>query len=558
MGAGVACPRLCIFLYLVQYMQFFRYRAAKAVSFIPALIFVLILAVGLASAALIYKSNREQADLALMAEARSVAARLQARFEQHIALLRASKAFFEVSAKGIDENDFASFMARLSLDTIFPSAQGIGFAPFIFKDTNPELMKAIWPVSDEPFSVPVRVLAPADARNIAALNYDMYSDLSRRAAINHALETGELSMTAPVILKQEITEDVQPGVLAYFPLLELEDLYSPDSHQGFVYAAYRTVDLHKEVIGKDISQSILIRTYDVAAPAMPLFESKNFVSESDPYLSPGTATLTIGGREWIVEARHRQASWYERPETDCLLVGLFSLLIASLVSSLTYQQFQYVRQAQENRALVQKNLKLKELHFREMKHRLKNSIARILAIARQTEVSTNAPAEFNKIFFDRLNAMAQAQDMFDLSNEDTLSLEALIGKELKQATSGKEVARSISGETVLVGPDHAANMGLIFHELATNALKYGCFATDGGRLAVHWEQRADQLQISWVEEKPEALDSDISSGFGTVLINSLVQSELGGDIQRQVHGNQFKIEITVPLTKPKGSDHYFI
>ncbi|TIO14990.1 MAG: sensor histidine kinase, partial [Mesorhizobium sp.] len=136
-------------------------------------------------------------------------------------------------------------------------------------------------------------------------------------------------------------------------------------------------------------------------------------------------------------------------------------------------------------------------------HRIKNSITRVLAIARQTASQATDVKEFSASFSARLQAMAASQDMLTRSRWQKADLGDLLRTELGQVF-GKELSEGIlSGPEVLLDETTTQALGLTFHELATNALKYGEAGNSVGALKVEWRVegrgRERTLVLDWRE-----------------------------------------------------------
>ena len=125
--------------------------------------------------------------------------------------------------------------------------------------------------------------------------------------------------------------------------------------------------------------------------------------------------------------------------------------------------------------------------LQEMKHRIKNSIARVLAIARQTASHADSLEDFSNSFMARMQAMARAQDMLTRSHWQRADLHELLTTELNQVF-GEEASENyiMPGEVVELSERATQALGLVFHELATNALKYGGVSDEDGKLSIGW------------------------------------------------------------------------
>ena len=125
----------------------------------------------------------------------------------------------------------------------------------------------------------------------------------------------------------------------------------------------------------------------------------------------------------------------------------------------------------------------------------------------------------------------------------TIELEQVFGKNLDAGT--------LSGPPVKLDETTTQALGLTFHELATNALKYGDLGRGKGGLKVDWRvtgtRTAKALQLTWVEVSEEALSVPEKVSFGTKLIDMNITRELGGKIAREFRANGLKVEIEIPL-----------
>ena len=130
--------------------------------------------------------------------------------------------------------------------------------------------------------------------------------------------------------------------------------------------------------------------------------------------------------------------------------------------------------------------------LQEMKHRIKNSIAKMLAIARQTAANSGSIAEFTSSFSARMQAMAASQDMLTRSQWQKADLGKLLRTELEQVFGPNIEKLHLSGPQIELNETATQALGLTFHELATNALKYGEAGNGDGTLRVEWEVRRER------------------------------------------------------------------
>ena len=145
--------------------------------------------------------------------------------------------------------------------------------------------------------------------------------------------------------------------------------------------------------------------------------------------------------------------------------------------------------------------------------------------------------------------MAASQDMLTRSRWQTAELGELLRIELVQVF-GKELPDDmLDGPRVMLSEATTQALGLTFHELATNALKYGEAGNLPETLTVEWslEDNGSRLRLVWAETGGSGVTPPAKPGFGTRLIDMNVMRELGGTIDRSWRDDGVRIEIVVPL-----------
>ena len=153
----------------------------------------------------------------------------------------------------------------------------------------------------------------------------------------------------------------------------------------------------------------------------------------------------------------------------------------------------------------------------------------------------------------RIDALARVQSILTRAPSSTVDMQNLLRDELL-AQGGPRDGNGVS----LAGPDvrlsgkAAENLSLAFHELTTNALKYGALSAEQGMLAVNWEVVEDGgtplLRIRWREEIPKSLAKPKEKGFGTELIEQLVPYELQGKGSLEFNSRGVLCTIELPVS----------
>ncbi len=177
------------------------------------------------------------------------------------------------------------------------------------------------------------------------------------------------------------------------------------------------------------------------------------------------------------------------------------------------------KQAQERQKLL--------LH--EMKHRIKNSLTTVQAIASQTLVSV--PADERDAFEGRLQALARAHDLLTVEGWDRMRLFDVVEQALDPFQEGQQQRFIAGGPEAILSTSQGLLIGLALHELATNSVKYGALSTKGGRVRIAWDiivgGDVHLLKMSWRESGGPAVSEPTRKGFGSFMIERAITSELG-------------------------------
>jgi two-component sensor histidine kinase len=169
----------------------------------------------------------------------------------------------------------------------------------------------------------------------------------------------------------------------------------------------------------------------------------------------------------------------------------------------------------------------------ELNHRVKNILTVVQALAGQTARSSKSLEGFNNTFAGRLKALAMAHDILMKTNWAGVHLNELLDTVLAPFRSFEERI-GLSGPQILLPVDAVVPLSLAFHELTTNAVKYGALSVDGGHVEIGWQliNRDDQLvELLWQEKGGPKVERGKTSGFGTTLIDRVLKNDLGAKIE---------------------------
>ena len=484
--------------------------------------------------------------------------RIQKQIEAHETVLGAVKGLLLAEGAMISRTKLASFLNALPASTGTSNLQGIGLALGV-ATPSADIARQIaardyadapapWPATDQSMRYPIVLLEPQDERNRRAISYDMFSEPVRRDAMQRAAASRRLAVTAPIRLVQEDSGAPQSGVLLYLPIFHDEGVAAipgagNGTVMGFVYAPVRVGDLVRRVLSTAPAPDVTVAVLDAAEGGLPIV-----ASDAVP---AGAMTVQVmvgaGDRQWqLAISETRPLGMLQDPGLYVLLLGLVGAFLFGSVARAHFRELDMIdRLAQESIARAEAN----EVLLGEMQHRIKNSIARKLALFRLSVRETSDRQSLVQVFEQRMQALARAQDVLTSKNGAGQTIEMLLGDEIgnwRKANPGI----LISGPDVALDLHQSQALALIFHELTTNSLKYGAIAANRA-LSVTWkvtpEGERRQVELDWIEEIPTDPVMDSATGFGSRLIRLMAEGQLGGTSERSLTPGRLRLRFRFPL-----------
>jgi two-component system CheB/CheR fusion protein len=180
----------------------------------------------------------------------------------------------------------------------------------------------------------------------------------------------------------------------------------------------------------------------------------------------------------------------------------------------------------------------------ELSHRVKNTLAVVISIARKTFHRTDDPVQALPSFEGRLLALANAHDLLVEHDWQGADLEALIKLQL-----GPYEERIVTdGPPIMLPASLATPLGLVLHELATNAAKYGAFSNGEGRVLLTWRllraAKGRALEVTWREEDGPATGDPGDDGLGRRLMERTLP---GAEVEWDLRPDGLKCVFTLDL-----------
>lgn len=188
------------------------------------------------------------------------------------------------------------------------------------------------------------------------------------------------------------------------------------------------------------------------------------------------------------------------------------------------------------------------LLINELNHRVKNTLATIQSIAALTARRAPDMATFNRVFEARLIALSNTHNLLTANGWERADLRLLLEQEFRPFAPEQV---QLHGPEITLQSSETLALGLVIHELATNAAKYGALSVASGCVAVRWRQGEDErLTIEWEETGGPEVRAPEQSGFGGRLIRKSLEGMLNGSAQIDYPPRGLKAVMRFPRRAP--------
>lgn len=292
----------------------------------------------------------------------------------------------------------------------------------------------------------------------------------------------------------------------------------------FYNAAYRRLVGHRDLEGLSVAE------------ALPEVIEQGFIDLLDGVFTTGE---TVYGHASLVKLQRSPGASLEDAYLDLVYQPIHdsSGRIAGVFVQ-GHDVSEVVRAAERQKLMID-----------ELNHRVKNTLSTVQSIAMQTARSHPDPRTFAEGFQARLMALSHTHDLLTRSHWEGADL----GEVLAHETAAHGPTRITQvGPPVALNPAAALSFGMIFHELATNAAKYGALSSPEGRVLVDWSV-SDHVQpvltLSWREVDGPPAVPPARKGFGSRLIERNVRHDLAGEVKLDYANTGFSAEFSTPLDR---------
>lgn len=293
-----------------------------------------------------------------------------------------------------------------------------------------------------------------------------------------------------------------------------------------------------DLTGNEVTGNDIIRRMYGIDPVGPMTADDFFAAVIEDDLEPAKAALQAtfdDGVDYAIEFRVKSGRWissrgrvYQR-DADGKPLTMMGVSID-------------VTEARESAEHTRHLL-------RELNHRVKNTLAMTQSLARQTlKQSAGNPQDFIDAFSGRLRTLADAHTLLADQDWAGIGIIDLVESQVGPYAVAAGNRLSIVGEDMLLPPDHALGLGIILHELASNAARHGALSTPRGTVRVSWTFVDGDVRLAWVEAGGPAVAETRESGFGLRLIQRSLDKVLGSSVDLEFPPGGVVAKIALPLT----------
>ena len=194
----------------------------------------------------------------------------------------------------------------------------------------------------------------------------------------------------------------------------------------------------------------------------------------------------------------------------------------------------------------------------ELNHRVKNTLAIVLSIAAQTLRGSAVEKSIRNTFETRLIALSKVHTLLARENWEGVQLGEIAHQVLEPFKNrpGQTTRLLIKGDEFRLQPQAALALSIIFHELATNATKYGGLSNAAGHVDLIWNiesaPQGDQIRVRWQEVNGPPVKPPRGDGFGSRILRQVVTKELHGELVLDYQPDGFICQIMMPVLAVEG------
>jgi PAS domain S-box-containing protein len=188
----------------------------------------------------------------------------------------------------------------------------------------------------------------------------------------------------------------------------------------------------------------------------------------------------------------------------------------------------------------------------ELNHRVKNTLATVQSIVWQAVRNAADPEAIRKYIESRLFALSRSHDLLTREHWEGAGLLDLINEAMEPfgVANGRAERFVAAGKNIRIPPNATLALGIAFHELATNAVKYGAFSNESGSILIAWTiepaPEGNRLVLRWQEKNGPPVEPPSRKGFGSRVIERGLAHELRGKVHLDYQSGGVACTISFP------------
>ena len=523
----------------------------------------------------VFKNVKKQAQEEFTQVCTEIEMNMDTRLHAHALLLRTGAAFFSV-ADTITRKEWKKFVDNSKIEKNLPGIQGVGFSLIIPKNLLEEHIRRIqgegftnyrvYPAGNRDVYTSIVYLEPFSYRNRRAMGYDMYSDSTRRKAMDASRDYDIAMLSGKVALVQETNEDVQFGTLMYVPVYKSHMPISTIEERraaikGWVYSPYRMNDLMKGILGrwdKMKAKRIHLKVYDdVISANSLLYDSQinDTIKSVDTQFRTHSIPIEFNGKKWLLSFSqpNPQFSAFNSLVISVLISGL---VISFLLFLLTKLLFNSVKRSYELAEKLTIDIKRSEEKYHSdfnLLHSIIESPTKIIIFALDRSYQYTSFSKFHK---ETMKTIWGADIQIGMSILDVIS------RDDDKEGAKQNFEKALNGESFIVTEEYGDDAGQrTFYENYYSAIKnsdgeivgVSVFVIDiSQRLQAEHAQFISEKKYNEIfEQSPVAIKYYDSKGI-LVNLNSAAIRLFGiVNIQEVMGTSLFDIHILTKMQKDK-------
>ena len=209
---------------------------------------------------------------------------------------------------------------------------------------------------------------------------------------------------------------------------------------------------------------------------------------------------------------------------------------------------QALRRSQEHQEAMEKAEAHQRTLIEELNHRVKNMLTVVSAMARQTASTSVNTEDFTEKFLRRIDALGRTHSLLSREQWATVQLCEVARESLEPYLLEDKKRVLLDGPPVPLDPKTALALGIVFHELATNAIKHGALSNRDGHIAMNWGFcDSEKITLEWQERGGPEVAPPSRGGFGSRLIRLEMTHELNGQVDLIYEPCGLKVLMEFPL-----------